>query len=123
MRKAVLDWEVTNYDDLINTVELPDPNDRHVLAAAIATKADVIVTTSLKHFPIGILNKYDIEAKHPDDFVIRQFDLNANKVASFKRQRVNLRSPVLSVEAFLESLARAEMVQTVDRLELWKEWI
>lgn len=54
MNIAFPDAEVTKYSSLISVVTLPDPNDRHVLAAAIRSKADVIVTYNLKHFPKAI---------------------------------------------------------------------
>ena len=47
----VLDALVTGYEPLVKTIHLPDPNDRHVLAAAITGRADVIVTKNLKDFP------------------------------------------------------------------------
>ena len=51
------DCLVTGYEDLIEALVLPDPNDRHVLAAAIRAGADVIVTSNLADFPAGILRK------------------------------------------------------------------
>jgi predicted nucleic acid-binding protein len=67
MDGAVLDCCVSGYEDLIGALTLPDPNDRHVLAAAITCGADVIVTFDLKHFPTEVLDKYGIHIKHPDD--------------------------------------------------------
>ena len=59
---------VTDYEDLIPSLQLPDSEDRHVLAAAIRGRADVIVTNNLKHFPRDTLAKFGIEAQHPDQF-------------------------------------------------------
>ena len=59
MREAVPDWEVHEYAwrALVAGLELPDPGDRHVLAAAIAGHADCIVTSNMKDFPAaGFLN-------------------------------------------------------------------
>lgn len=42
---------VTGYESLIPMIALPDQNDRHVVAAAVQTNADVIVTFNLKDFP------------------------------------------------------------------------
>ena len=60
---------VADFEDLIPTLELPDPDDRHVLAAAIISEAKIIVTFNLKDFPESILAKYGIAAQHPDVFV------------------------------------------------------
>lgn len=49
--------------------------DRHVLAAAVRERAEVIVTTNLKHFPDDALKPYQIKALHPDDFLLDQLDL------------------------------------------------
>jgi hypothetical protein len=60
---------VTGYESLIPTLQLPDPNDRHVLAAAIVGRCDVIVTANLKDFPYAVLVPFGIEAQHPDEFL------------------------------------------------------
>src|SRR5438105_10513690 len=46
MNEAVRDCLVTGYEDLIASLSLPDPDDRHVLAAAIHAHAEVIVTVN-----------------------------------------------------------------------------
>jgi predicted nucleic acid-binding protein len=56
MNAHVRDCLVTGYEDLIEGLELPDPDDRHVLAAAIRTRASVIVTFNLGRLP-GILSR------------------------------------------------------------------
>lgn len=117
MDQAVPDCLVTGYERLIDSLTLPDRNDRHVLAAAIKADADVIVTTNLRHFPQAILAKFDIEAQHPDDFVVCQLDLDeAEVLAAVKRQRAALRKPPLSIDEFLRSLERVQLPMTVERL-------
>ena len=69
MNEAVLDCLVENYQTLEAGLELPDENDRHVLAAAIRSGADAIVTTNLRDFPLIEASKYDVEVLHPDDFL------------------------------------------------------
>jgi predicted nucleic acid-binding protein len=51
MNNAIRDVLVENYEDLIDGLSLPDPDDRHVLAAAIRSDAQVIVTWNMKDFP------------------------------------------------------------------------
>jgi len=67
---------VKNYESLIETLQLPDPNDRHVLAAAIRAKATLIVTYNLSDFPQKVLASYNIEVVSPDEFVSRLIQNN-----------------------------------------------
>lgn len=59
---------------------LPDPNDAHVVAAAIHEYAQAIVTHNLKHFPAAILEPHHILAQSPDDFLVHQFHLSEQRV-------------------------------------------
>jgi predicted nucleic acid-binding protein len=65
---------VSGWEALVDACE-NDPGDRHVLACAIASRADLIVTYNLKHFPADALQKWGIEAKSPDDFLLDLLDL------------------------------------------------
>jgi hypothetical protein len=68
--EAVLpEADVTTYRPLVNDLKLPDPGDRHVLAAAIAGRAPVIVTWNLKDFPPQDLQPYGVTSQSPDDFL------------------------------------------------------
>lgn len=71
MNDAIRDVTVTGYDHLINQLELPDPDDRYVLASAIHTEAQMIVTRNLRDFPSERLRMWGIEAQHPDDFLTK----------------------------------------------------
>ena len=75
MNASVPDCLVTNYEKLANTIELPDPDDRHVVAAAIVGHADAIVTFNTKNFPVAVLQPYGIEVQHPDEFLMNQLQL------------------------------------------------
>jgi hypothetical protein len=76
MDKHATDALVTGYEDLIPGLHLPDPNDRHVLAAAIRGRADVIVTLNIRDFPGHVLAPYGIVAQHPDGIRVRSAQAN-----------------------------------------------
>jgi predicted nucleic acid-binding protein len=117
MNNAVRDCLVTGYEDLVDSLTLPDPDDRHVLAAAIRAGADVIVTCNLKDFPPEALTRFDIEALHPDEFVVRLLDLAPGMVcAVVKRQREGLRNPPKTAEELLATLESQGLPQAVARL-------
>lgn len=124
MDSNVLDCVVTGYESLIEGLELPDPGDRHVLAAAIRVSASVIVTHNLKDFPQHCLEPLGIEAQHPDEFVVHLLDLSPGAVCSaVRRQRMNLRRPPFSVDQFLATLQRQRLPETVARLRSFRELI
>ena len=64
------------WEPLESTLNLPDPDDRHVLAAALVADADFIVTYNLKDFPPSQLAPYAIKAIHPDAFLCSMLDLD-----------------------------------------------
>lgn len=76
MNEALDDARVLGWKPLVEGVELPDPNDRHVLAAAIRGRADVIVTENVRDFPATVLSPLGLEAVRLDEFLLAQFDLN-----------------------------------------------
>ena len=76
MNRAFPDATVREYEVLISTLELPDADDRHVLAAAIHGQASLIVTANLKDFPPLYLRSLGIAAQHPDAFIAQFFESN-----------------------------------------------
>ena len=94
MNRIVPDCLIENYEALIDGLELPDAEDRHVLAAAITGHVDAIVTFNLKDFPGDVLGRYNIEAQHPDEFVLNQLELRQiDALAAIKAMRARLRRP------------------------------
>ena len=75
MDQATRDCLVAGYETLISGLSLPDPDDRHVLAAAITARCDVIVTSNLRDFPQAAVTPHGIEVQHPDDFLSSRLDL------------------------------------------------
>jgi len=117
MNAHVRDCLVIDYEDLIPVLTLPDPDDRHVLAAAIRSGADAIVTFNLDDFPRKTLQKWGIETQHPDDFIGHLLELAPHVVcAAAKRQRASLRNPPKDVDDFLGALERQGLAQTVAEL-------
>ena len=111
MDAHVRNAKVTGYENLIDSIVLPDPNDRHVLAAAIKCNADAIVTFNLKDFPDEILSKYEIEKIHPDDFVYYQIDLSPGRACNaIKNQRKALKNPPKDREQFLAILLKQQLM-------------
>lgn len=105
MNLAVPNALVEGFESLIETLILPDPADRHVLAAAIHCKANVIVTANLKDFPHSTLEIFGVEALHPDEFICRLLEINAAAViAALKLQREAMKYPAMDVDAFLQML-------------------
>ena len=92
MNAAVRDCMVTGYEPLIPSLELPDPDDRHVLAAAIKVNAQVIVTRNLKHFPKAKLAPWGTKAKSPDDFVRDVIGIDRQAVWACVQQIVDSRA-------------------------------
>ena len=117
MNTHVRDCLVTGYEELIPGLTLPDPDDRHVLAAAIKAQANVIVTFNLDDFPAEVLGKYGLEPQHPDQFIVYQFDLNeAAGCRAGRKQRASLKNPPQSVDQLLDTLTRQQLPMTVERL-------
>ena len=115
---------VAGYESLAGALELPDADDRHVLAAAIMGKADVIVTYNLKDFPTEALAPYGIEAQHPDQFLRHQFDLAPDRVGGVVRElRRGLKEPPRSVEAYLATLEKHGLGDFAAALRSWTDEI
>ncbi len=117
MTAAVPDCLVEGHEHLIESLELPDPDDRHVLAAAIRSGAETIVTANLRDFPRDTLARHQVEAKHPDDFVLDLIDTTpAVVLALVTRQAADLRSPPRSVDELLGLLQSVGLPVAVARL-------
>ncbi|MBT5229095.1 MAG: PIN domain-containing protein [Methylococcales bacterium] len=124
MNKSVRDCLVEGYEDLIPSIQLPDVDDRHVVAAAITSNADVIVTFNLKDFPPKQLSQYNLEAQHPDDFIFNLLDLSPMLVVqAAAQQRASLKNPKKNVDEYLDTLLNQGLTQTVGILKQWRSMI
>lgn len=121
MDRSVRDCLVFEFEHLIPTLRLPDPEDRHVLAAAICGRADVIVTYNLKDFPDHELQKFGLTAQHPDDFLTHLLDLYPLIVcAAASAHRVRLVNPPKDVHAYLQTLEQQSLGEFVTRLRAFE---
>jgi PIN domain len=117
MDKALPDALVEGYEHLIDSIELPDPKDRHVLAAAIHCGASVIVTLNLGDFPSHILCEFGIEAQHPDAFVLALFDaFPALVLEAAGNHRASLKNPPKTQNEYLADLEQQGLGKTVTAL-------
>ena len=117
MNAAARDCLVAGYEPLSASVVLPDPDDRHVLAAAIRARAQVIVTNNLIDFPTHALQAWDIEAKSPDDFVLDQLDLSRDTVyGAVQRIADSWRQPPGTVADVIAALERDGLLQSAAAL-------
>lgn len=114
---AFPDAMVENYEYLIDGLELPDPKDCHVLAAAIKINANIIVTNNLKDFPQKLLTNHGLSAKSADDFLTDTIDLNQEvAVNSFRKLVLNRRNPDLDEFQVLDSLRKSGLIDTANYL-------
>lgn len=113
MRRAFPEAYVEGYDALIETLQLPDENDRHVLAAAIRADAQHIVTENLKDFPCEILEPYGVEAITADEFLFRTYELYPSEgTTSLRKTRQAYRNPPMNASEFIIDLMRVGLVKT-----------
>jgi len=115
MDQHVRGCRVRHYERWERRLSLPDPNDRHVLAAAIACAADVIVTFNINDFPGDTLSPFGIAAVTPDQFLIQLLDTGF-VVAAATEHRASLRRPPMSVEEYLDALRRNSLPGTAAAL-------
>ncbi|MCY4465516.1 MAG: PIN domain-containing protein [Chloroflexi bacterium] len=108
---------VTGYDHLINDIHLPDPDDRHVLAAATVGNCDVILTANLRDFPQEAVGAYGLSAEHPDSWMRNLLESKPDDFCRAVRDmRRRLRKPPFTVAQHLESLERQGLKDTVSLL-------
>jgi predicted nucleic acid-binding protein len=118
MNQAFAEATVLKYKHHENDIgKLPDEGDRHVIAAAIKSKADIIVTENLKDFPRKVLAKYGIEAKSSDDFIADAINLYPTLATdAIKRMRLRLDSSDKTAEVLLLDMEKTGLTQSAEQL-------
>jgi predicted nucleic acid-binding protein len=115
---------VTGFEPLIESIELPDADDRHVVAAAIQTRAEAIITFNLKDFPEHSLAQYGLTALHPDEFINSLMDINTGAVIEAAgRHRKSLKNPPFSANEYLDLLQKQKLPSSVSRLRAFEVMI
>lgn len=118
MTAALPDAEVEGFEHLTASLSLPDPDDRHVLAAAVHTGAELIVTQNLKHFPPEALMLHGLEALTPDALLCRLLDAEPTATrATVEKLRASFRKPPYDMAQLLARLGEVGLGEAVSRLE------
>ncbi|MFG1814871.1 PIN domain-containing protein [Kribbella sp. NPDC049174] len=117
MNRAIRDVLITGYEPLIDVLDLPDPDDRHVLAAAIKGNAQLIVTENTKDFPEDKLSAWNVAAQTADEFVLDLIDLNRQAVyAQVQRMADSFQNPPSTLDDVLNSLEQVGVLGSVAAL-------
>jgi hypothetical protein len=118
MDEALPEALTKGYEDRIEDLSLPDPSDRHVLAAAIDADADYIVTFNRRDFPTSELGSWDIDAIGPDELISGLFGTVPDKIIEVARvHRQSLTRPSKTPEGYLEMLCNCDLEETARLLE------
>lgn len=114
MNTHVMDALVENYEKLVTKLSLPDPHDRHVLAASIKAQASMIVTFNLKDFPAKVLEQYGMQAIHPDNFVTQLLTEDPDKISAIiDRLRKGLKNPPMNQAEYFNILRQQNLPKLV----------
>lgn len=118
MDSAFPDANVENYEDLISAIKLSDEDDRHVAAAAIRGKADVIITLNLKDFPESVLSNYDMDVQSPDEFILNLINQDRKKcLKALENQVRSLNHPPKTRGEVLKTLTNCGLIKSVGLLK------
>lgn len=110
---------VADWGHLEGKVKLHDPDDRHVVAAAIKANADVIVTSNLADFPAGNLKCFGLRAMSPDAFLVMLFDGDPEEAMSVMRSLVDSKKhPPRTMQEETKRLRKLGLTGFAGRLEM-----
>lgn len=115
MDSALPTAAIRGYERHIPRVTLPDPDDRHVVAAGIAANASHVLTWNLRHFPANELKKFGLRRMTPDAFLSGLFDKIPDLVIANARR--NLSKTRVSASDFIEILERQKLAKIAKRIE------
>jgi hypothetical protein len=117
MDASVLDALVAGYEPLIEALVLPDPGDRHVLAAPVVCKASCIVTFNVADFPPDRVAPYGLHAVHPDDFLLDVESVNPTAFADAVREDLDhYRTPPLDLPEYVVALRKTGVPRIAEQI-------
>lgn len=115
---AFPDAKVSGYDVLLEKLHLPDKNDRHILAAAIISKAEYIITYNLKDFPSEVLSGYNVNAITPDSLISKCIEQNLDLANTAIKDLIETKSnPKLTNSELIDILQNNGLVNTAKLLD------
>ena len=118
MDRAVLNCLVTGYESLVENFQLPDPDDRHILAAAVKTRADMILTFNARDFPERVVEPLGIEICDPDEFLLDLFGISEELFIEYvKADFEHYKAPAIAFANYVEDLRKAGVPKTAKLIE------
>ncbi len=118
MDQNTRDSLVTGFEHLIPKLSLPDADDRHVLAAAIHSEAEAIITFNLKDFPAKAIRRYGVRVFTPDELLSSLSEEFEEEIClAFRRQLQSLKNPPLRREGLLQIFSNIGLKQTAEGLQ------
>ena len=118
MDSSLRDPVVVGYEYLVNQLTLPDPDDRHVLAAAIFGDCNWLVIFNTRHFPKRVLASYALQAIGPDEFLVNLLLANPTGFCTSLRSILaRLQNPPYTFAEYLTNLEQHSLVRTATELK------
>lgn len=115
MKAAFPDAMVAGYESL-EAVMTNQEKDRHVLAACVRGRADVVVTRNVRHFPPEACSPFEIDVQNPDQFLVHAYDLAPEVfMSAIMKMLARSQAPPRNIPEFVESLRvfTPELVQRI----------
>jgi predicted nucleic acid-binding protein len=117
MNSALPEAMVTGYDYRISTIAFEDPDDRHVIAAALHVRASGIVTRDTAHFTPESMAPFGLKVVDPDELLVACHDwFPQDCIRTVEEARLSLTVTKPSLDQYLETLESQDLPEFVKRL-------
>ena len=115
---------VAGYEVFEGNLDLPDPDDNHVLAAAISSSASVIVTDNLGDFPAEVLAPHAIDAISADDFLADTIEIDPPEaILALQRMRERFENPAIDAPALIHKSEAQGLLQVATLMKEYKSFL